>query len=419
MSSSSNSSSHSLARPANSSRLNNDVYSVIVDSLAIDTIIEDTSLANDFVRLFLRTDGWRTLAQAIPLVSKEFNELFHYIKPKHIYIMSSRHLDLFATNILEPQRFSHITRLSVTIDTHNALSALPGVLDAVPQLECFSFRHVRALLPSGTPSQPSRRNALPTPVVDAISRLALLRVLVFLPGMSVVSRENLERISEGVSGLKYLHIPCVLYPHHGDVSTSSLQPLVFPAVRTVSMGISGGSEYCISLNQLFVHAVFPSLKRLNAVGSVCKDLIPVADTLGRVRHLETLSSNGLIWEALAECHRRDSSMPMLQDLCLHVDETTHWISNGWPHLRRVTVVDDMDPERGRGWSASMTTVLDSVLSLVWESPSFRYVHVVLPWGLQGRHHVLKRFLSRFARHGVLLTWKYTRRRNMGAFRYLV
>lgn len=390
--------SHSQTRDLNTGNsartpIDEDVQAMVWEKLSDDVTVTESWKSRDLCNLIRRADGYTTLHVTLPLVAKTVYNATSSMRRKHVNIRGSAALEVFAQRLIGSQGMLNITRLDIVVDSISGVQLLGTVIESLQGLECLAFRHV---IPrrDGQPRVVSW-NHLSTPqrLVRALGCLSRLQVLVIVPGATVLTVRDVHDILRGCKALRYLHIPCSL---HSDVTHSQDTvegSRVVSNIRTLSVGYPGRHESTNVFEELLGKILFAGLVRLNVLGMVSTDLMDFVSTLGTVQQLETISSNRKIWEAFEDYRARDSNLPLVERLDVHVADFTGSMGVSLPHLRVVTIIDDIHYDDREGWDARLSMVLESVQRLKTGSPRLHRVEVVFKETTRGDNDAMRNFAN--------------------------
>lgn len=389
-----------LPSPVTLPYLDNDVLGAIFECFGDDTVLHDDSLGRDFTERIARTEQYWTLHWSIPLVSRRFNDVSAHLRTKHVNIQNSAQLQAFNDQHVQRRRREAVTRLDVFVDCSRGMETLAELLDDLTNLRELSFRHIdrRPRFNCTTPTN------LPPRLVTAISYLTSVRALVLHPGTSLVSVSDLERWGRGVRRLLYLHVPGEVGLGEETGTGRERSVLSFPFVRTLSMGIPGRVRKTNVLQEVVRLGVFPHLARLNVLGKCWENVTAMQTTLGKVRHIETISCNWKIWEALDFFHEQDPWTPSVEEIEIHLDERTGFLGRGLPHLESVTLVDDV---HGHGGIDDRKVRVEMALGSVvrWQAgcARLREVELELMDSRRGMEDIIEEYSRVFSEKGIRFT----------------
>lgn len=380
-------------------RVNEDIWREVLEKLLDCTHFGDRTPAITALTIFATSDGLRTLQQSVPLVSRAFYYRSRAVRMEHVRIRNSRQLNSFSSALAANMVGRTTTELNVMCESRDSLALLPAVLNALPALQRLALYH--RFQSHGSDNAPGRMEAT---LVHAITQLNDLKVLI-LPGEdSIVQRQSVVLLGEELRNLEFLHLPPKLAAPGPSGDALANAPLEFPRLRTLSTAQYYVDEDCASLHQVLSVCNFPLLWRLNVLGNVSDDLTEFDDTLGCVRILETLSSNIKIWEALACFHERDSSMPLVESLILHLERYSGWLGSGLPNIRAI-VIHASEPEPDR-CAERIDVLLDAVARFKEGSPLLASVHVVMHTIYKVWEPLMSIYDGDFARRGMRFTWLF-------------
>lgn len=393
------------------SALIDDIYGLIIGFLADDVDLNDDKGGLEFMEFLRLSDGHRTLCHAIPLVSSTFYTLSILHRRKHIHIASGLELERFLTSPLYTTgRFEIATRLEITLETADTLRLLPEALDTLTHLRQFSFVHKPTVIVGEDGIIPYRAaQPFPDNVADAIAYVRTLRVLVLGPGETLPSRKTFARLARGLKFLYHLHIPLGVVDASvpDEVKQGGRIPWTF--VRTLSIGSPPGRGAAKCLRHLLSVASFPNVTRINLHGVATYDLEDYGDVFQRIRCLETCAFNPWLWRTFTKMGTSEERKPRLERLVLHVDRCSDdSFGSSFPDLESITLIDDLFGGGGFDWRNRMDRVLERVEEMAAWCPRLRSIHIVLKWGLQGHHDVVRKYVSVFSERQVKYTWQYTR-----------
>lgn len=376
-----------------------ELLAAIVEMLGEDVVIDENSSASALLRLLDASPSQRCLDRIIPLVSRSISAYGEYVRHRHVNFQSSRQLQLFQGRLETPGRMVFTTQLDVTVDTPTGLASLPAVLNSMPTLRRLSLNHILPLTPvSSTTFTVRPRRLLPLHVVDAIGKLGNLEVLVFAPGESFVSIEDLRRLGTTLHALEYLHLPRRLGHRSRAETTTSSTPISFPTLRTLSIGSDREFSLCTAFQEVIREAVLPRLNRINLLGCSPHAADDLPSSLNTLRILETTVDNWTEWNRTEGVER----------MVLHMDGMTTGFATRWPSLSAVTIECRMRIRGRVSWRLCVGSLLDALLRQRREVPSLTHIHINIPWGLQSEHAFIAGYVERLREYDLVLTYKYIR-----------
>lgn len=374
-----------------------ELLTVVIENLADEMAVGDTSCAADFLRILDRSESQRCLDTVLPAISRSIARFSDGFRLRRLNIQSTLQLRNFMDRALDGRRATFTTEVDLTIDTSTGMSLVPSLLTSLPNVKRLALKHAYlSTLVTQSTFTVRPRALLALNVVHAIAGLSQLEVLVFAPSDSLVCREALVALGSHLPRLQRLHIPRILGRRPPREDGVPPQCVDFPALRTLSVGSAFETRVCTSFSDFVQHTNLPSLVRVNLLGLATVSSIDFNSTMENLRTLETTASNLSVWQGTSK----------VELLVIHLDSVGTFSRRDWPRLQSVIVNGEMGKEGDGVWEACALGIFDELIAVAASCPTFRLLHVDIPSELQCYHFIIARYRPQFKARNVDFTYKY-------------